>query len=400
MSAIKHFDAPHIIRFGLTNDNPGKSEVQLWRNGVHFKIEVDEDDVLGTDFEQQWRPLLKEEPISLFASRWSELCDLVISHCMDILQLLAPNNNTPYWTSLHDYFYCKSYTLRLYGASKKSGGVIIPRITHGPTTSTCAYEMQPTAWNTFTVPDDIPIYDCREAFPLDHEKDLKTAPQKVHLSDGTVAFFLPCRVSMRRWEAPGYFNEVNESHQSIASYLLLHSLRIPRSDGSARIPKVLGILSHTGHPVPDMEKSEDGKQIAGILLEWIDGFRLVDLRLDANRHTISAQKNESNHANKWREQVSEVIKELHQHGVSTLGIDISPFNIIIDRNDNNAWLTGFINTEVSEGHCKGKADESEQMYLQLVFDRWLIEEHVSASNPQEIRKMETSRWFAISDSVC
>ncbi|KUL83983.1 hypothetical protein ZTR_07057 [Talaromyces verruculosus] len=390
MSAIRHFDTPHIIRFGMINDNPGTSEMQFWRNGVHFKLRVYEDDVRGTDFEQQWKPLLKQDPILLRAGLWSELCDLLISHCMEILQVLAPN--IPYWTSLHDYFYCKSYTLRLYGAPESG---VIPRVVHGPT-STCAYEMQPAAWNTFNVPDDIPIYDCHEASPLDHGMDLKNAPQKVRLSDGTVAFFIPSRISTRRREGPGYVNDVNESHQSIASYFLLHSLQIRRSDDSARIPKVLGILHCSGRPDADMQR-EDGKQIAGILLEWIDGFRLINYRLGAYCH-ITAQ-NESNHA-KWRQQVSQVIKELRQHGVSTLGVDISPFDIIIDQNDNHAWLTGFINTEVSEGHREGKVGESDQVYLQLVFDQWLSEEaHVLAPNPREIKKIEMSRWFTILDSI-
>ncbi|KAF3393594.1 hypothetical protein DPV78_009465 [Talaromyces pinophilus] len=388
MSVIRHFDTPHIIRFGMI-DNPGMSEMQFFRNGVHFKLGVYEDDVRGTDFEQQWKPLLEQDPILLRAGRWSELCDLMISHCMEILQVLAPN--IPYWTSLHDYFHCKSYTLRLYGAPKSG---VIPRVVHGPT-STCAYEMQPAAWNTFNVPDDIPIYDCREASPLDHGMDLRNPPQKVRLSDGTVAFFIPSRISTLRREGPGYVN-VNESHQSIASYFLLHSLQIRRRDDSARIPKVLGILSYSGRPDADMQR-EDGKQIAGILLEWIDGFRLINYRLGAYRH-ITAH-NESNHA-KWQQQVSQVIQELRQHGVSTLGVDISPFDIIIDQNDNHAWLTGFINTEVSEGHREGKVGESDQVYLQLVFDQWLSEEaHVLASDPQEIKEIEMSRWFTILDSV-
>ncbi|KAL3706158.1 hypothetical protein TMatcc_007168 [Talaromyces marneffei ATCC 18224] len=248
---------------------------------------------------------------------------------MEILQVLAPN--IPYWTSLHDYFCCKSYTLRLYGAPKSG---VIPLVVHGPT-RTCAYEMQPAAWNTFNVPDDIPIYDCHEASPLGHGMDLKNAPQKVRLSDGTVAFFIPSRISTRSREGPGHVNDVNESHQSIASYFLLHSLQIRCSDDSARIPKVLGILSYSGRPDADMQR-EDGKQIAGILLEWIDGFRLINYRL-----------------------------------------------------------------EVSEGHREGKVGESDQVYLQLVFDQWLSEEaHVLASNPQEIKEIEMSRWFTILDSVC
>lgn len=390
MSAIRYFDTPHIIRFGMINDNPGTSEMQFWRNGVHFKLRVYEDDVRGTDFEQQWKPLLEQDPILLRAGRWSKVCDLIISHCMEILQVLAPN--IPYWTSLHDYFYCKSYTLRLYGPPKSG---VIPRVVHGPT-STCAYEMQPAAWNTFNVPDDIPIYDCHEASPLDHGVDLKNAPQKVRLSDGMVAFFIPSRISTRSREGPGYVNDVNESHQSIASYFLLHSLQIRRSDNSARIPKVLGILSYSRRPDADMQR-EDGKQIAGILLEWIDGFRLINYRLGAYRHTTA--QNESNHA-KWRQQVSQVIKELRQHGVSTLGVDISPFDIIINQNDHNAWLTGFINTEVLEGHREGKLSESDQAYLQLVFDQWLSEEaHVLASNPRKIKEIEMSRWFTILDSL-
>lgn len=48
--------------------------------------------------------------------------------------------------------------------------------------------------------------------------------------------------------------------------------------------------------------------MAGIFLEWIDGFRLLDSGQSANRH-IAAR----NHAN-WREQLIGIVGELHRRG--------------------------------------------------------------------------------------
>lgn len=390
MSVIKYFDTAHIIRFGMTDHDNGKSEVQFWRNGVHFRIEVHQAEVRETDFERQWIPLLNPEPISLYADRWSELCGLVISQCMGILQELAPN--APYWTTLYDYFHVASYNIGLYGTP---GSNATPRLLQGPM-STCASEMQPAAWNTFTVPDDLPIFDSREVIPLDHQHDFRSPPLKVWLPDGTVAFFFPCKMSIRRQDGSRFVDSVNESHQSVASYLLLHSLQIPRNATHAHIPKVLGVLSDSGHPAIDIRGKEGEKYVAGILLEWIDGFRLGNLRQSPNRHI--AASNESKHV-KWREQLIGIIRELHRHGVSALGVDITPFDIIIDRNNGHAWLTGFINCEVSEGHSAADVNELEQKQIQLVFDQWLSAEvEVSASDPQEIRKGAISRWFAISGS--
>ncbi|KAK9368564.1 hypothetical protein V1509DRAFT_609698 [Lipomyces kononenkoae] len=135
MTVVKYFDAPHIVRFGMTSHDSGWSEMQVWRNGVHFQIKLDQDNIRGTDFELQWIPLLNPEPIQSYGDRWNQHCDLVISHCMKILQGLAPN--TPYWTNIHDYFYNPSYIIGLYGIT---GSNVIPRIIESPI-NIHAYEM-------------------------------------------------------------------------------------------------------------------------------------------------------------------------------------------------------------------------------------------------------------------
>ncbi|KZF23701.1 hypothetical protein L228DRAFT_282397 [Xylona heveae TC161] len=404
MTIIKYFDTPHIIRFGMTNHDPGKSEMQLWRNGVKFIIEIDQANVKGTDFERQWLPLLDPEPLFLHAQRWNELCGLVISQCMDTLQELAPNK--PYWTNLYEYFHVASYVLRLHGApeSKATSPQVVVVREPGSPTITCAYEMQPAAWCTFAVPDDLPVFDSRAVIPVDHEHNFKRPPHKVRLPDGKLAFFLACTVTWQQRHQDGSSSEsMNESHQSIASYLRLHGLKIPRNGSYARIPKVLGVVSDSSdpqHAITNMQGGERERQMAGILLEWIDGFRLINL---ASQNSI-CHIDESNHA-EWSEQLNAIIRELHRRGVSSLGVDISPFDVIIDRDGGHAWLTGFVDVKFSsddhdDNRSAADVDELERKQMQLVFDRWLSEEtgvSRSSEDPEEFRKGAVSRWFAISD---
>jgi hypothetical protein len=387
---IKHFDTPHIVRFGMTNDDPAKSETQFWRNGVHFLIQVDQADVRGTDFEQKWIPFLSQEPISSHKERWGGLCDLVISQCLVILQELAPNQ--PYWNTLYDYLHVDSYTLRLSGSP---GQDVTPQIVQGPT-STCAYEMQTAAWKTFAIPDDLPIFDSQMIIPLGHDQDLKSPPEKVRLPDERAAFFFPCKVSSRRLVGSSFVDVANESHQSIASYLLLHSLQIPHNNAHASIPNVLGVVSDGGNSITDTQG--EGEKVAGILLEWIDGFHLINAGSRANRHVTMA--NITNQAD-WREQVLGIVRELHRRGVSTLGVEISPFSVMIDRNDGHAWLTEFVDCKGSKDHSAADASESESeaKQIQVVFDQWLrVEAESWTSDSSEPARVEVlSRWWDIAD---
>ncbi|KAF5867267.1 hypothetical protein ETB97_000036 [Aspergillus alliaceus] len=134
--------------------------------------------------------------------------------------------------------------------------------------------------------------------------------------------------------------------------------------------------------------------MAGILFEWIDGFRLLDSGQSTSRH-IAAR----NHAN-WREQLIGIVGELHRRGALTLGVGISPLSITIDRNDGHAWLTGFMNCEVSEGCNATDGNELDRRQIQLVFDRWLSAEIEGspASDPEGIMKGVVTRWVGISDS--
>lgn len=61
MSAIRFLDGvPHIVRYGMHDDRTEKCWIFFWRNGVRFKIFVDKENVQGTQFYDQWKPLLRE----------------------------------------------------------------------------------------------------------------------------------------------------------------------------------------------------------------------------------------------------------------------------------------------------------------------------------------------------
>lgn len=395
MTVIKYIDStPHIVRFGSTNDSPAKSELQLWRNGKHFVIIADQTDVRGTEFERKWLPLLNPEPMTSLASRWSELCDLVISSCLEILQRLAPD--TAYWSTLYDYLHVESYTLKLQSrasASASASGVDVDVVVHeGPTSDTCAYEMQPTAWNTFSIPNVLPIFESQRVIPLDHEQDLKGPPKKVQLPDGKVAFFVPCKASTRRFDSTTI---MNESHRSIASILSLHSLSIPRNDTHARIPNVLGVLSDRWSSTAPNAQEET--KIAGLFLEWIDGFRLINWGLYAGSSHASPFK-----YSKWEEEVTGLIEEVGRLS-SSIGVIINPLSIIIDQSDGHTWVTEFSIHEVKKDNHDSVVD-SKRSQIRLVFDQWLKGTEAAVSNlsaeldQQEIRKGAIGRWYAIVNS--
>lgn len=396
MTIIKYFDnTPHIVRFGTTNDNPGKTEVQLWRNGKHFVLTVDQADVQGTEFERQWIPLLNPESMESFASCWSQLCDLVISNCLEVLQRLAPHTSA-YWSTLYDYLHVDSYTLKLQCRASGSGSDVDVVVHDGPT-STSAYEMQPTAWNTFNIPDDLPIFESQHVIPLNHKQDPKGPPKKVRLPDGKVAFFLRCETS-RRHIVDGTTS--NDSHRSIAAHLSLHSLQIPRNDTYARIPNVLGVLSDRHSSVANGQQQEETK-MAGLFLEWIEGFRLINVGLYPDILYNSGSRHK-----KWKEQVTALIEEMHRISPS-LEANINPYCMIIDRNDGHTWMTKFhVNEEARQDEYREMTEptDSERSRLRLVYDQWLKseEEEVSrlsaASDQQEIRKAAVGRWYAIVNS--
>jgi hypothetical protein len=236
MTVIKYINStPHIVRFGSTNDNPAKSELQLWRNGKHFVIVADHNDVRGTEFERQWLPLLNPEPMTSLASRWSELCDLVISSCLEMLQGLAPD--TEYWSTLYDYLHVESYTLKLQSrasASASASGVDLDVVVHeGPTSDTCAYELQPTAWITFSIPNVLPVFESQRVIPLDHEQDLKGPPRKAQLPDGKVTFFVPCKASIRPFDSTTIMNgsaQVTSLHQLLKDFYFRQSINLHHFD--------------------------------------------------------------------------------------------------------------------------------------------------------------------------
>lgn len=337
--------------------------------------------------------------MTTIASRWSELCDLVFASSLHVLRRLAPE--TAYWRTLYDYLHVESYTLKLQSCASASASVSefdVDVVVHeGPMRDTCAYEMQPTEWKTFSIPNDIPILDSQQVFPLDHARDLKGPPKKVQLSDGTVAFFLPCKASARRSDG----TVRNESHQLIASILSLHSLPFPRNDRTthARIPKVLGVLSDRRQTTRNAHEEEETK-MAGLFLEWIDGFRLINLGLHPNSPQDSTYK-----YGQWKEEVTGLVEDILRLSSSSVRVMVNPFSILIDRSDGHTWMTKFCirESEKDDDHdsLTTGIKDSEQNQIRRVFDYWLKDTEAEISrlpaevDQQEIREKAVGRWHDI-----
>ena len=199
MSAVRFFNnIPHIVRYGMHSEADEKCWIWFWRNGVRFKIWVLGEDVQGTDFYQQWKPLINEHdrgsrPLSQWAEeQWHPLCDLIISTSMPALQRLAPDRE--YWVTLRDYLHTPAYGLRLFAAG--DGETIETRVEEGPF-DTGAYGLVPVSQAELPVPSDLPRYSSSDLRVLDQEKDWRQKPSKVCDPSGRVFVFEGCEQSTR-----------------------------------------------------------------------------------------------------------------------------------------------------------------------------------------------------------
>jgi hypothetical protein len=381
MSTVRYFDAPHIVRYGMLSAERGESWIKLWRNGVGFTIEIHQRDIKGTAFERQWFQKVQDQEQytgslgNRLVDRWDDLCDLVLSQCLTLLQDLAPNGHE--WKTIDDYLHTPSYKIHLF--VNEAGDDVVPRVVDGPVDK-CSYEFQPAPITEFAVPPDVPSFSARDVIVLDKERDYRRPPYKVRLPDsGPVVFFLPCQVSARMVNT-GVVS--NRSRKAIDFYLHVHQLQLSRTSSAARIPNLLGIvISDSGGTTRD---------VAGILLEWLEGETLMD----SETHISARDK----HA-VWKSQLIQTVKALHENGI--FSVEISPFYIVIDDQGNDVWLTGFGSYNLSRDNDTGGDGvdaDSEFKRMELIFDQWLPEQNTpesSALSVEERRKNRLQRYWAL-----
>jgi hypothetical protein len=209
---------------------------------------------------------------------------------------------------------------------------------------------------------------------LDKERDYRYPPYKVRLPNGSVAFFQPSTESSRSVNTGV---ESNRSQQAISFFFHVRRLQLSQKH-NIRIPNLLGFV------VSDSLRGEGSEDtdLAGILLEWIDGECLMD----SATHITARDKHAA-----WKDQLIETVTALHQHGISS--VEISPFNIVVDQQGVHAWLTEFAVYKLSgesrdeDAGVDKKNNGEDFKRIDLIFDQWLadIQAEVPPSTAEEMR---------------
>jgi len=265
----------------------------------------------------------------------------------------------------------------------------VPEIVEGPVNQR-SYEFDPAPFGTFTIPDDVARFRAEDIVVLHKEEDHRKPPYQVSLVDGRVVFFRPSEKSEKLVDSDV---ETNPSHREIAFYLHLHQLQPPLAP-EVRIPKLLGVVISRADDDPSGRE-----QLAGILLEWIDGEPLIDSEaaiMARDKHTL------------WKDQVNHMVAALQERGIFSFGL--SPFGILIDRQDNSAWLTSFASYELGNNpddnlipwHPMDSNHGGGFQRIQLIFDRWLPDPYKADSDTlgvQAKRENRLQRYFDLVDSA-
>lgn len=345
MSAIRYFDVPHIVRYGHTDDEKCTTWMRFYRNATCFEVSANQADIAGTSFEEQWREYLapppKDGPPGAWVHRWESFCDLVISQILPKLKELAPTGGRS-WTTFKDYLCTPTYCLSIHkseGDSEQSNVVAI--VDSGPLPAP-AFAYKPQPMTDLDLPTDLPIYQASE-LKLLQDKNLRLEPSKIVMPDGTFAFLVPAKKSMRRMPEDVV---IHPSMTAINSHISFHRLLITSDVSRERLgclPNILGVVTTSATSKESVTETETGTQspsttlLAGILLTYLPHARSL-----SDPSVISAIAKSSNPdtlRQKWHKTLLEAMQTLHATSDIVHG-NINPHTIMMYRdaqgsNDSN-----------------------------------------------------------------
>ncbi|KXT04468.1 hypothetical protein AC578_8711 [Pseudocercospora eumusae] len=377
MSAIRYFDnIPHIVRGGMHDGKGEKCFIHFWRCGVRVWIDVEGQDIKGTSFYEEWKPLIREEDyqkVSLKESmekQWHLLCDLIISTSMDSLRELAPEKE--YWTTLDDYLHCPAYKLRIKAISGKDAVEV--EVTEG-SKLTGAYNMAPAPYeDCHPLPNnDLPTFRSTDLMVLDKDQDWRQPPHKLQAPDGKVYYFKACEQSAVHMPDK---KVVNHSLDAIAAHLSIYELMLGQE---LVLEPLQGVLTFQGLVTCDCvdvgkHEVQMGKAgIAGILLPWVaKGRTLFELCRDADeagKARILARKDD------WRTQVKTAVDGLHKRGVFLGGRKdwayLNYHTVMIDVDD-RAWLTaGLLSVAEEAKQAANEGFQQDDCAVEQLFGEWV-----------------------------
>lgn len=345
---IRHFDStPHIIRGGHTDDLKNTTTLHFYRSATIFNISIDQSDILGTPFEEQWRQHLAPPdhtgPPGAWVDRWHEFCDLVIGRCLGVLRELAPMKPGREWRTLGDYLGTPKYEISIHraegweakgkGAGDADTGADVVAIVDSGPNIVPAFSFKPQPMNDYDIPTEIPSFRASELTVI-KPKDPRHEPSKILMPDGTVAFLVPAKGPMTRMPQKIV---IHPSMTTIRSHLALHNLFVSSDVSRERLAcfsDVLGVVTTDVAVDADKETGSEAKPtttlLAGILLTYHAHARA--LASPSILSIIAKSSNPDSLRQKWHKALSEAIQTLHSNSDIVHG-NINPHCILMCRDN-------------------------------------------------------------------
>lgn len=351
MSCIRYFDSiPHIVRYGMKDEDNGKSWTLFWRNAVGFRVSVSRDDVRGTPFEEKWLPYIKEEVLvpgapgfmKNWQEKWHEMCDLIITQSMPLLRELAPAGKQ--WVTIEDHLRTPVYEVKM--VAPEGGGDAVATVPEGkPTTGPFAkpsYEHHPLPFDAFEGlpgPAELRRYHARDLTVLDAEKNWRAPPAKVRSQDGEVFYFVTCKRASKNVgtgvvsnssidRINAHFRLYNQTRDGAGASMeepripKLHGIVVsdaidPQSESSA-VPETETLPSADGQGQEQKKDEQPNQLLAGIVLTYVSkAKRLADVKKFLPEETRATELEK--YAAKWREQITSAVRYMHDHRITIGG---------------------------------------------------------------------------------
>lgn len=369
MSTVRHFDAiPHIVRYGMQDEEKGKSWMLFYRNATCFRVSVAREDVGSTAFGQTWLELNKEHRarelgIKKWAEQWDMLCDCIIAQCLPVLRELAPSDRQ--WKTLEDHLRTPTYDLKMVTVDDDA----VATITSGPVeVPSYEHHLVPVS-ELAPLPEHVRRYQARDLIVLGQEKNWRSPPKTVQSPAGDTFDFMACNKRAKDMSS-GVVS--NASANRINAYSRLYSTTsdsLPSSSPSdepwrpgVNIPKLKGIVVSgasgefedwdlEGDLLMDPEQEQGSKirpkpaepQVAGILMSQIPEVRTLaeTQKIMATATNLPSTSDIANAKEKWKTQLTAAVQYLHDHGITVGGRNSDPQSSWYYINQYTVHIAGF-----------------------------------------------------------
>ncbi|KAI9768867.1 MAG: hypothetical protein M1839_003950 [Geoglossum umbratile] len=296
----------HVVATDIDTDT---SSTTVMCRTILFHIIVSLKDLRGTGFEHNYSQLVESDKHAgsehESPKAFNDFCNWMLDPCMPSIRKLTPTAlQAPQDLTLQTYYNPPTHYLKLTPNHGQLQALPV---------SAKDYRNQKISLNQRISLEDLPavprfsaseIWILRGAYSSDvlsfADSISSTPPQRVKTKEGEIKFFKP----------------VKDIDPFMREFDILRRIADENLSGGIRISRLFGIVVLHGT-----------NTAVGMLLDWIPGCDLDGMGWVP-----------PNTLNIWKEQIVDIVKELHKFGI--VWGDVSPNNVIIDE-DSNAWAVDF-----------------------------------------------------------